>query len=129
MNVNYRKSRLMKTFFFAGSPIEVEGYNFTSGADRSSLQRELTLDWHLSLDKNFEQYETADMEIKPVSINTLITLIVREVFKDFLWVAGSVVVVFIYLCFHLRSISLSIPALLMILLSFPVSAFIYYYIF
>jgi hypothetical protein len=107
----------------------VEGYNFTSGADRSSLQRELTLDWHLSLDKNFEQYETADMEIKPVSINTLITLIVREVFKDFLWVAGSVVVVFIYLCFHLRSISLSIPALLMILLSFPVSAFIYYYIF
>lgn len=30
MNENYRKSRLMRTLFFGGSPIEVEGKNFTS---------------------------------------------------------------------------------------------------
>jgi hypothetical protein len=53
----------------------------------------------------------------------------QQINDDMIWSAGSVLFVFFYIWFHLGSGFLAVISMLMILLSFPLTQFIYTCIF
>jgi len=123
------KSKYIRSIFVAGGPVEVPGKNFKGMQDRKKDQQIEIADWHRSLKPRLEKHETESMSITPISRAYVLTEFALQVNKDTVWVFGSVAFVFFYITCHTKSVFLSLPSLLMIILSFPLTIFIYYYIF
>jgi len=80
------------------------------------------------LKKRFSDYQTENLRIIPISRVFVTTEFSRQVNRDTIYVVGSIIFVFCYITLHVKSVALSIPAIVMVVLSFPLTVFIYYYV-
>lgn len=121
-------SKNLRSIFVVGGPVEVPGKDYKGMQDRKMEQQFDLAAFHNELKLKFEKWETDSVSIVPISRVYVITEFAHQVNRDSIFVVGSIAFVFFYITMHVKSVFLSLPGLLMIILSFPLSVFIYYYI-
>jgi hypothetical protein len=130
MGPDNRKSKYLRSIFLAGGPIEVPGKRYKGMQDDILGQKFEISAWHRELKMEFEDWGTdQNLSVIPISRVFVLTEFAFQVNKDTLWVGGTIAFVLFYITCHLKSLFLSSIGLLMIILSFPLTIFLYYYFF
>ena len=122
-NVTY-----MRSFLNFGAPLEINGVRYNDATDRTDEQRVVVADHHRAINV-FLKEQQAESDQEGVSAQIFSEEVLQQEFdilvkNDTGYAVFSVLFVFIYFIFHLRSLFLSSIGISIILFSFGVTAIV-----
>jgi len=112
----------MRTIINFGAPLNINGVRYKDTNDRKSEQFKIIRDfqWAIYWQARHTKYQDFKATIKPefYSAEVQNEETKEQSFKDTLYICVSVIFVFLWLCFHLRSSALSLISMLVVTFSF-----------
>ncbi|KAA8497986.1 Protein dispatched-like 3 [Porphyridium purpureum] len=118
-------SEYLRSVFPMGAPLE--GYD--NQETQKDKQRDSFEDWIQDVVTWAESKSTDEVQILVYNQSYLNYLFGEMANKAFFWAVGSIVAVLFFVWFHTASLYLAIMTMLQIVLAFPLTYFIYYFIF
>ena len=106
-------------------PLDVDGTKYKSRTDRTKEQNEYISEYSVDVYDKFKDDDSEDFRGYFASL-AFINKIWGDIFiADMNWIMLSILLVWLYITFHVRSIFLGMAGMLQILFSFPISVVIY----
>lgn len=119
------KTSYVRTIIELSNPIEIDGKRYKSAFDDEKGQDEECAQFMLDVRPDVEDVSEGDFEARifngVLSDKDFFTIFAQ----DFYFIGLSITLVFLYMWFHLKSLWLTINAMINIIVSFPVTLIIY----
>jgi len=123
------KSKYTRSILQMGAPLEVNGVRYQDRVDRAEDQGDFIEEYSKGIEDYYLDREGPGIRYLMFQELLIERRFVTLVSKDIMWAAGSVLFVFSYISWNLRSFFLGSVSMLIILMSFPITMTIYSYIF
>jgi len=124
-NESSRNTAYLRSTFPMGSPLE----GYINPNDNSKKQRDQFENWVVDVVNWAADQSTDEMEVIVFNSQYQQYIFGDLANKAFVWAIGSVIFVLILMWVHTSSFYLAIMGMLQILLAFPVTYFLYYFVF
>ncbi len=124
-NATSPKTRYLRTIILFASPIKWEGTQYKSPFDRVKKQDSAMKSFSKDLKKEFKKVSTKSFTVRFFNGISVGDEIMETFNKDFVFVSISIVLVFCYMWFTLRSFWMTVNSMINICVSFPITLVIY----